>query len=65
MLARAIKYERNLWQVRESMVRKKLRAKAIYKILTKTYPNVRCELDYKNPYQLLVATVLSNHPSLI
>ena len=40
-------------------MRKKLRAKAIYKILTKTYPNVRCELDYKNPYQLLVATVLS------
>jgi len=41
------------------MVRKQLRAKAIYKILTKTYPNVQCELDYKNPYQLLVATVLS------
>jgi endonuclease III len=59
MLARAIKYERNLRQVRESMVRKKLRAKAIYKILTKAYPNVRCELDYKNPHQLLVATVLS------
>jgi len=52
-------FERNLWQVIESMVRKKLRAKVIYKILTKTYPNVRCELDYKNPYQLLVATVLS------
>ena len=52
-------FERNLCQVIESMVRKKLRAKAIYKILTKTYPNVRCELDYKNPYQLLVATVLS------
>lgn len=33
--------------------------KAIYKVLTKTYPNVRCELDYKNPLQLLVATVLS------
>jgi endonuclease-3 len=45
--------------VKESTARKKLRAKAIYKILTKTYPNVRCELDYKNPYQLLVATVLS------
>jgi endonuclease-3 len=52
-------FERNLWQVRESMVRKKLRANAIYKILTKTYPNVGCELDYKNPFQLLVATVLS------
>ena len=34
-------------------------AKAIYKILSKTYPNVRCELDFKNPLQLLVATVLS------
>ena len=45
--------------MRESAARKKLRAKAIYKILSKTYPNVRCELDYKNPYQLLVATVLS------
>ena len=59
MVARPIEYERNLWQVRESMVRKKLRAKAIYKILTKTYPNVQCELNYKNPYQLLIATVLS------
>jgi len=52
-------FERNLWQVIEGMVRKKLRAKAIYKILTKTYTNVRCELDYKTPFQLLVATVLS------
>jgi endonuclease-3 len=38
---------------------KKTKARAIYKILTKTYPNVRCELDYKDPFQLLVATVLS------
>jgi endonuclease-3 len=43
----------------ESILRKKARAKAIYRILTKNYPNVRCELDYKNPHQLLVATVLS------
>jgi endonuclease-3 len=43
----------------ESILRKKARAKAIYRILTKNYPNVRCELDSKNPYQLLVATVLS------
>ena len=40
-------------------MRKKARAKAIYRILTKNYPNVRCELNYKNHYQLLVATVLS------
>jgi endonuclease-3 len=45
--------------VKPSIEVKEARAKAIYKILTKTYPNVRCELDYKNPFQLLVATVLS------
>ena len=31
----------------------------MYRILSKTYPNVRCELNFKNPLQLLVATVLS------
>jgi len=34
-------------------------ARAVYRILTKTYPEVRCELDFKNPLQLIVATVLS------
>lgn len=34
-------------------------AKAVYRILCKTYPNIRCELDFNNPLQLLVATVLS------
>jgi endonuclease-3 len=43
----------------ESIADKKVRAKSIYRILSRNYPNVRCELDYKNPYQLLVATVLS------
>jgi endonuclease-3 len=38
---------------------KKIRAKAIYRQLTKNYPNVRCELDYNSAFQLLVATVLS------
>ena len=32
---------------------------AIYRVLTKHYPNVRCELDFNNPLQLLIATVLS------
>ncbi|MEY2815084.1 MAG: hypothetical protein RIS05_832, partial [Actinomycetota bacterium] len=35
------------------------RASAIYRVLTKTYPDVRCELDFENPLQLLIATVLS------
>lgn len=34
-------------------------ARAIYRILSRTYPDVYCELDFKNPLQLLVATVLS------
>ncbi len=34
-------------------------ARAIYRILSKTYPEVRCELDFKNPLQLLVAVILS------
>jgi endonuclease-3 len=45
--------------MRESFADKKKRANAIYRILSKTYPNVKCELDFKNPLQLLVATVLS------
>ena len=45
--------------MRESLVQKKVRARVIYRILSKTYPNVRCELNYKTAYQLLVATVLS------
>ena len=32
---------------------------AIYRVLTKTYPDVRCELDFETPFQLLCATVLS------
>lgn len=43
----------------ESLQAKKKRAKAIYKILSNRYPNVHCELNFKNPLQLLIATVLS------
>ena len=35
------------------------RARAVYRILSKTYPEIRCELDFKNPLELIVATVLS------
>ena len=34
-------------------------ARAIYRILTKTYPEIRCELDFKNPLELTVAVILS------
>ena len=45
--------------MRESAKAKKLRAQKMYRILRKTYPNVRCELNFETPLQLLVATVLS------
>jgi endonuclease-3 len=35
------------------------RAKAILPVLMKTYPNAKCSLDFHNPLQLLVATILS------
>ena len=38
---------------------KRADARKIYWVLTKTYPHVTCELDFKNPLQLLIATVLS------
>ena len=34
-------------------------ARAIYRILSKRYPDVRCELDFSNPLELTIATVLS------
>jgi endonuclease-3 len=34
-------------------------ARAIYRSLSKRYPNVRCELDFRNPLELMVAVVLS------
>src|ERR1700756_113644 len=35
------------------------RARQINRILAETYPDAHCELDFKNPFQLLIATVLS------
>ena len=35
------------------------RARRMYRILAERYPDAACELDFENPFQLLVATVLS------
>ena len=37
----------------------KKRAKEILDILKETYPDAKCELNYKTPFQLLVVTILS------
>ena len=43
----------------ETLVEKRRRAAKIYSILLKRYPDARCTLDYENPFQLLVATILA------
>lgn len=37
----------------------KKRAMEIYKELLQHYPNPRCELNHRNPFELLIATILS------
>ena len=43
-------------ETRTGLVR---RARKIDRVLAETYPDARCELDFDNPFQLLVVTVLS------
>ena len=43
----------------ESLKAKRERAERINAVLAITFPDARCELDFENPLQLLVATVLS------
>jgi len=43
----------------EAAAAKRVAALKIYRILSRTYPDVKCELDFANPLQLLIATVLS------
>jgi len=40
-------------------VRKRDRVVAVVELLAQEYPETECELDFRNPWQLLVATVLS------
>ena len=35
------------------------RARELFRLLPATYPDAHCELDYRNPLELLVATILS------
>src|SRR5215475_7368453 len=44
---------------RETRVALVRRARKINRVLAETYPDAHCELDFKSPYQLLIATVLS------
>jgi endonuclease-3 len=44
---------------RESKAARAGRAERIYDLLSEEYPDAHCELDFTNPFQLAVATILS------
>jgi endonuclease-3 len=44
---------------REGLAAKKTRALEVLARLHAEYPDAKCSLDYRNPYELLVATILS------
>ena len=44
---------------RESKRARRARANEIYDCLRERYPDARCALEHRNPYELLVATILS------
>jgi endonuclease-3 len=44
---------------RESLQLKTARTNRIFSILRESYPDAHCELDYTNPLELLIATILS------
>jgi len=44
---------------RENAVAKQERAEKICAVLERTYPGAHCELNFSNPLQLLIATILS------
>jgi endonuclease III len=43
----------------ESPLARKRRARRVMRILSDTYPDARCELDFATPFELIQATVLS------
>src|ERR1700744_1342252 len=44
---------------RESLTAKKERTQKICAALAQIYPNAHCELNFSNPLELLIATILS------
>jgi endonuclease-3 len=44
---------------RESKKARRERAAEVYDLLAEEYPDAHCELDFENPFQLAVATILS------
>lgn len=50
---------RAAWLDSESAAEKRRRAATVYRRLDKAYPDARCALNFSNPLEMVVATVLS------
>ncbi len=48
-----------MFDMKESIGDRKKRVLKIFKILKRAFPGIRCALHFKDPWQLLVATILS------
>ncbi|MGQ0563212.1 MAG: endonuclease III [Gemmatimonadota bacterium] len=59
MKNKGAKKKRATAKLREGPEQKRTRTREIIKRLKRAYPDARCALDYRNPYELLVATILS------
>lgn len=44
---------------RESLARRRARTTLVAQALSRTYPDAHCELEFSNPLELLIATILS------
>lgn len=44
---------------RESLARRRERAEIVFDLLHEEHPDAHCALDHRNPFELLVATILS------
>jgi endonuclease-3 len=47
------------WMKRESLDKLKARTRIIIRRLKRAYPGARCSLNHSNPFELLIATILS------
>src|SRR5205807_7211203 len=48
-----------IWSMRETKTQCQGRAKEIIKLLKRAHPDAHCALNHSNPFELLVATILS------
>ena len=52
-------YLNTQYKMPESTTKLKSRAARIYELLLAEYPDAHCHLDYENPFQLLISTLLA------